>query len=109
MVIDPGNLNKKIEIIEYFLTKDEDGFERKEEKLVLKTWAQVTNTSGTELLRGGSDFSEVKTRFLIRTPKITLDKDMVVKFKGQIYGIIYINDYNYDQKYTELMARLVIK
>lgn len=109
MVINAGDLNKKVEIIEYIITKDEDGFEKKEENIVLKTWAQVSNTSGTEILRSNSDFSEVKTRFLIRTPKIEIDKDMVIKFKGQVYEIAYINDYNYDQKYTEIMGNLVMK
>ena len=73
------------------------------------TWAQVTNISGTEILRSNSDFSEVKTRFLMRTPKIKLNKDMFIKFAGNDYNIVYINDYGYDKKYTEIIAELVRK
>lgn len=109
MQINPGNFNKKIKIVKYILTKDADGFETKEESTVLNTWAQVTNTSGTELERSNSDFSEVKTRFLIRTPKISLDKDMGINFLNEQYNIVYINDYSYDRKYTEIMAKLVSK
>lgn len=109
MQINPGNFNKKIEIVQYTLTKDSDGFEVKTETSILKTWAQVTNTSGTEILRSNSDFSDVKTRFLMRSPKVTLNKDMVIKFSGNVYNITYINDYSYDKNYTEIMTELVIK
>ena len=77
MVINPGNFDKKIAVIKFESRKDSDGFEKKSEVVVLLTWAQVTNISGTEILRSNSDFSEVKTRFLMRTPKIKA---------GQRYG-----------------------
>lgn len=109
MQINPGNFDKKIEIMRYEIQKDLDGFENKEEITVLNTWAQVTNTSGTEILRSNSDFSEVKTRFLMRTSKTEINKDMYIKFRGNIYNIVYINDYSYDKKYTEIIAELVIK
>lgn len=109
MQINPGNFNKKIKIIKFEQVKDSDGFPENKEIIVLRTWAQVTNTSGTEILRSNSDFSEVKTRFLMRTPKIILDKDMFIKFAGNAYNIVYINDYSYDKKYTEIIAELVVK
>ena len=109
MLINPGNFDKRIKIVRYELQKDADGFEQKVEIVVLMTWAQVTNTSGTEILRSNSDFSEIKTRFLMRTPKLNLDKDMVIKFDGNAYNIVYINDYGYDKRYTEIMAELVRK
>ena len=109
MQINPGNFDKRIKILRYDLQKDADGFEEKTEVVVLMTWAQVTNVSGTEILRSNSDFSEVKTRFLIRTPKIKLDKDIAIKFNENTYEVVYINDYSYDKRYTEIMAELVSK
>ena len=109
MVINPGNFDKRIKIIKYEIKKDSDGFEEKIENVVSITGAQVTNISGTEILRSNSDFSEVKTRFLMRTPKIKLDKDMGIKFAVNDYNIVYINDYGYDKKYTEIIAELVRK
>lgn len=109
MQINPGVLNKKIQIVEYVTRKDEDGFEIKEEYIILKTWAQISNTSGTEIQRSNSDFAEVKTRFLIRTPKVNLKNNMVIKFCGDTYEIVYINDYNYDKEYTEIMTELIKK
>lgn len=109
MVINPGNFDKKIAVIKFESRKDSDGFEKKSEVVVLLTWAQVTNISGTEILRSNSDFSEVKTRFLIRTPKIKLDKNMAIKFDENTYEIVYINEYSYDRLYTEIMTELVVK
>ena len=109
MHINPGNFDKKIEIIKYEVQKDSDVFENKKEITVLNTWVQVTNISGTEVLRSNSDFSEIKTRFFIRTPKIEINKATYIKFRGNIYNITYINDYGYDKKYTEIIAELVIK
>ena len=109
MQINPGDFDKKIEIVKYTKTKDSDGFETKTEVVVLKTWVQVSNTSGTEILRSNSDFSQVKTRFLMRSPKVVINKDMVIKFSGNIYNITYANDYGYDKNYTEIMGELVVK
>jgi len=109
MLINPGVLNKKIQIIEYLIAKDADGFEIKTENIVLATWAQVSNVSGTEITRGDSDFSQTKTRFLLRTPKITIEKDYVIKFRNEIYEIVYVNDYGYDGVYTEILTVLVVK
>ena len=109
MQINPGNFDKKIQIVRYTTIKDSDGFEVKTENIVIKTWAQVTNISGTEILKNNSDFEVVKTRFLMRAPKVDINKDMVIKFNDNIYNIIYINDYSYDKKYTEIMTELVIK
>ena len=109
MQINPGIFNKKSEIIEFKETKDNDGFPIKSETVILSTWAHVTNVSGTEIMKSNSDFSEVKTRFLIRTPKLDITKDMVIKFAGKTYNIVYINDYSYDKKYMEIMAEVVTK
>lgn len=109
MQINPGIFDKRIKIVKYELIKDEDGFNSKKEVKVLKAWAKVTNMSGTEIMRSSSDFAEVKTRFLIRTPKINLDKDMEIIFQNKNYEIVYINDYSYDKKYAEIMAKLVEK
>ena len=109
MQFNPGKLNKKIEIVQFTLTKDPDGFETKVETTVLSTWAQVTNTSGKEIIKQNSDFSEISTRFLIRTPKVDITKDMIIKFGGKSYEIKYINDYSYDKKHTEIMTKLIEK
>lgn len=109
MYVNAGSFNKKIEIVKFEETKDKDGFPVKNEVLVLKTWAQVTNIGGTELIKSNSDFVQTKTRFLIRTPNKAIEKDMVIKFRGSFYNITYTNNYGFKDQYTEIIAELVIK
>lgn len=109
MYVNAGNFNKKIEIVKFEESKDKNGFPVKNEVLVLKTWAQVTNTSGTKLIKNNSDFAQIKTRFLIRTPNKTIEKDMFIKFRNNFYNIIYINNYNFKDKYTKIIAELTAK
>ena len=54
----PGKFNKKVDIVQFTLAKDSNGFETKVETTGLSRWAQVTNASGTELIKQNSDFSE---------------------------------------------------
>ena len=70
MQINAGVFNKKIQVIRYEITKDSDGFETKTEITVLNTWAQVTNISGTELLRSNSDFSEIYDTMGSKCPEL---------------------------------------
>jgi SPP1 family predicted phage head-tail adaptor len=107
--INPGVFNKKIEIVSRLITKDSSGFPIYTDTVVLKTWAQITNTSGTEIQRSNSDFSEVKTRFFMRTSKTRILKDYVIKFNGNFFEIVYVNDYGYGGVYLEIMAQVVEK
>lgn len=109
LYVNAGNFNKKIEIIKFCETKDKDGFPVKNEVLVLKAWAQITNISGTELIKSNSDFAETKTRFLIRTSNKNIEKDMFIKFRSNFYIITYINNYSFKGEYTEIIAELVQK
>lgn len=104
-----GIFNKKIEIIKIDEIKDKDGFPIKNEILLLKTWAGIANISGTELIKNNSDFAQVKTRFFIRTPKKNIEKNMFIKFKDSLYNITYVNNYGFKDKYTEIIAELVVK
>lgn len=108
MDINIGELNKKIQIIVKTGTRDESGFETYTDIIVLKTWAKVSNTSGTEQIKSGADFSIVNTRFLIRTPKTAITNDMVIKFRNEKYEIIYINDYEYNKEFTEIVTKKVV-
>lgn len=64
MNINPGELNKRIQII---LEKnggcDEDGFPLNEEKVIRSCYAKVSYTSGKEMIQAGSEFSQAKSGF----------------------------------------------
>lgn len=107
MLVNIGKLNKKVKIYEEKKEKDSDGFEETSELLLLSTWAQVTNTSGTTIIKSNADFSEVKTRFLIRTPKFEITHDMYIQFNHHRYDILYPNDYEEDKRFMEIITQKV--
>jgi SPP1 family predicted phage head-tail adaptor len=63
----------------------------------------VTRTSGTEVIKANADFADVKMRFLIRCPKATITREMIVRY-GVDYEIEYVNDYNDAHEYVEIIA-----
>ena len=102
-----ARLNKRIQ----FLTPgsggiDDEGFETDAtETVVWECWAQVSETSGTELVKAGAEFSEQKKRFLIRYTSVPLNTDMVLRYAGEDYDIVLINTYGDNHQYTEIWAQ----
>ena len=102
-----ARLNKRIQ----FLTVsnggiDAEGFETDpSETIVWECWAQVSETSGTELIKSGAEFSQTKKRFLIRYTSVLLNTDMVVRYAGQDYDIVLINTYGDNHEYTEIWTQ----
>lgn len=100
--IQPGDLNRHIQICKTKVLEDADGYEvEQKETLILDCWAKVSRTSGTELVRANADFGEEKVRFLIRYPRVGIDRKMFVRWEGREYPIQYVNDYA-GRKYLEI-------
>lgn len=105
MNINAGELNKRIHIIEIVDTEqDADGYPINVERNVRTCWAKFSRISGTEVFKANADFSEVKVRFLIRSGSRAIDRKMLVRYEGQDYDILYVNDYDDSGEYTELMC-----
>lgn len=104
MYVNPGELNKKIQIIKLdSYNKDSAGFEvDAQETVVWRCWAKLTTQSGTELTRSGSEFTETKQRFLIRSTETEIAEDMIVRYAGKDYNIIFLNTYGDSKEYTEI-------
>jgi SPP1 family predicted phage head-tail adaptor len=107
MNMDSSKLTKRIEIIRIEKTRDPDGYETIKETVVRRPWAQFSQISGTELLKMGASFSEVKVRFLIRWSDTMLTRKMVVRYNGADYNIEYINGYGDSMEYVELWCSRV--
>lgn len=105
MVINAGELNKQIHIIEVVgEEQDADGYPIPVERNVRTCWAKFSRISGTEVFKANADYSEVKVRFLIRTGSRAIDRKMLVRYSGEDYNILYVNDYDDAGEYTELMC-----
>ena len=104
MYVDPGDLNKRIEI--YRITSGE-AYDRKgkpirEETLIRSCWAKVTSTSGTELIRAGWELADARKRFLVRWTPTEINASMVVRYAGEDHDIVYVNPYSDDRNYMEI-------
>jgi SPP1 family predicted phage head-tail adaptor len=78
-----------------------------EEKIIRSPWAKFTRTSGTETVKANADFGEIKARFLVRYSPTLIDRKMVVKYNGDIYNIVYVNDYEDGHEYIEIWCDIV--
>ena len=102
MHIDAGKLSKRIQFLRKTTKTDVDGYDVPgEPELVRETWAQYSQTSGTELIRAGAEFGEAKVRFLTRYYPDILDRRLLIRYQGRKYSIVYINTYGDEEKYTE--------
>lgn len=106
MNVNPGELNKKIQIIKKEETQNENGFPIPADKVVRTCFAKYSNTSGTEIMKAGTEFSSAKMRFLVRYSYIELNTDMFVRYAGKDYNIEYINPYGDNREYIEIWTSL---
>lgn len=102
MNMDSSRLNKRIQILQVEKVRDADGYETTKETVVRTPWAQFSQINGTELMKSGASFSEVKVRFLIRWSGTPVSRKMVVRYNGADYDIEYINGYGDSMEYMEL-------
>ena len=104
MYVDPGDLNKRIEIIRKMTGRsyDDQGHPITQEKVVRSCWAKVTSTSGTELIKAGWELADAKKRFLVRWTPVEINASMVVRYAGEDHDIVYVNPYSDDKNYMEI-------
>ena len=103
MYVNPGELKHKIQIIETTAEKNPNGYDILVESTFYECYAKVANVSGTEIIKSGAEFTDVKTRFLIRF-KAGLNEDMFILFKNKRFNITYMNNYGYSDEYIEIFA-----
>ena len=99
-----GKLNKRIQIVKLVSGGvDAEGYDTDEiEELVWECWAQVSQTSGTELIKADAELSDEKKRFLIRYTPVKINTDMLIRYNGEDYNILLINTYGDNREFTEL-------
>ena len=108
MYVNPGELKKKIQIIQKVPGgTNSNGFPLPEtEELIRSCDAKVTNTSGSEIIRANSKFSQAKKRFFVRCSEKEINTDMIVRYLGNDYDIKYINPYEDNKEYLEIWTEI---
>lgn len=107
MNINPGKLDKRIEIIEKIRKRGKNGFQENSEKVIRKPWASFRRTTGKEKLEAGKEMDVVEVRFVIRA-STDLTTDMAIRYDGNLYDIKFINNYNDSNEYIEIWATLEV-
>ena len=93
----------RYQITIYQVTKgvDSAGFPANNETVVMTPYADIKTTKGFTLINNNSDFEKALTNFTIRYPQATkITRDMLIKFRGKTYTILYLN--NIDEANVEL-------
>lgn len=107
--MNPGRLNKKIEIYKNKTGQDDYGEPINEKETILNCYASIKNKSGTEQFKTNTPFGKVVTSFLIRYSKVkTIDNTMKISFNGNDYNIVYIDNYNFSNQWLEITAEKVV-
>lgn len=105
---DPGELNKKIEIIRYDRVEslNSRGFAEDttvQETVVRTCWAKVSDESGSKAMENGTEFSIARRRFLIRYRPVEITTDMLIRYAGKTYSIVRPpNPYGDDGRFMEI-------
>jgi len=109
-VINPGDYNKRITILRVDEEKDNGGFAKNTETVVLSPYAKVKTTKGFTLIQNNSDFEKAFTNFTIRFPRNTIiERDMMIRYKGDEYKIEYLNNVDEADIELEIQAKKVKK
>ena len=108
MYVNPGELNKEIQIIRKVSGgTNSNGFPLPETEEIVRTChAKVSNTSGSELIRANSEFSQAKKRFLVRYSEKEISTDMIIRYQGKYHDIKYINPYGDNKEYMEIWTEI---
>lgn len=105
MNVNPGELNKRITIVDFIEEKDNGGFTvQKKEIVVRRTWAKVTRTSVSEVMKAEREINLTRCRFLVRYSPKQIVHGMFVLYDGIYYHIEYTNNYGDSNEYIEIMA-----
>ncbi len=105
MNVNPGELNKRIKIVDFIEEKDKNGFATaKKEVIVRNTWAKVTRISASEVMKAEREIILTRCRFLVRYSPRQITHSMFVFYAGVYYQIEYVNNYGDSNEYIEIMA-----
>ncbi|SKC62472.1 phage head closure protein [Maledivibacter halophilus] len=105
--MDPGKLSYRITIQEkQFVEDKKTGIESKKWAAISRPWAKVQDIGGNEFFSSAKENNKIKTKFQIRYRK-GLREDMRVIFNGKEYDITFIDYFDYNKKFMNLICECV--
>lgn len=106
-MMNAGKYSHRITIYRTQVVKDAQGFQSLQETVVLRPYASVKTTKGMTIIKNNSDFEKALTNFTIRYPKTEINRDMLVRFRGKVYTIEYLNNVNEECVELEMQCKEV--
>lgn len=111
--MNPGKLNKRIQIIEYIDKPNKNGFiSKKKESVVISLYASIKSLKGTEFIQAMAIQAESTKVFKCRYSRKLEETDatsMYVKYKNKVYNIKSIINENEENKYLIIHGEVVEK
>lgn len=104
MNINPGEMNKKIDICKP-CEKDKYGFRSGEPILIMSKWAKYQRKNGKESDGAGTDTNESSVQFLIRYTKAEINTNMLIRYSGKIYDIEDVEDIQERHEYIRITCK----
>ena len=106
--MDIGRINRRIDILEYVVTRDEYGGEDGNWVKIRTLWAYVKPVSGTEYFKAQQPTAETTTTITIRyNPKISVLNR--VRYQNKTYEIIGVSDKDTDHRETILNCKEIVE
>ncbi len=107
MYVNPGELNKTIQILKMSGERDSDGFTTGEPSVVRRCHAKYSRRTADKEVDGAGVEPDMKavTRFLIRYTDTPIRTSMKVLYKGRYYDIEDVNDIQDRHEYIELYCK----
>jgi SPP1 family predicted phage head-tail adaptor len=99
--VNPGRLNKRLEIWRYVETETDLGGTRTELKRILTVWAEIKPTRGTEFLEYYRDANALQFKVLMRYIEGITEKDVLV-YQGRQFEINAILNLMESNTYLEI-------
>ena len=106
MEIDIGELNKKIEIIDFNFGEDEIGQDIREEMPHKKIWAKVEQTESKETVKNLKNEAQEEKEFTIRYRK-GIKKTMKIRYREKNYDITSIKNVDEKDQFLILKATVI--
>ena len=102
-----GELNRRIEVLENQVKRDEYGGEESNWITVGRVWAKVEPSSGKEFLAGQQVQAEATTKFTIRFYP-ALNVMHRIRYQDKTYEIVSVGDLETSHKWTVVMAKEMV-
>ena len=106
MEIDIGELNKKIDIIDFDYGEDEIGQDVREEMSNQKMWAKVEQTESKETVKNLKNEAQEEKEFTIRYRK-GIKKTMKIRYREKNYDITSIKNVDEKDQFLILKATVI--